>query len=83
MTYHFYCLKSCVVLHMENASTSNIRSAVRKSCRSGMRPLVPKNLKMDNSSCLNPTATLPDKGRWIRDIVGSFLPCVIPRLKTL
>ena len=29
-TYHFRCLKSCIVLHMKDASYDGIQSIVRK-----------------------------------------------------
>lgn len=32
MTYHFYCLKGCVILQMNDVGNGNIRSTVRKSC---------------------------------------------------
>lgn len=48
---------------MKNAGNSSIQSILRKPCWSGMLPLAPKNLKKDNSFCLNPTATLLDKNR--------------------
>ena len=63
----------CIVLHMENAGKSSIRSTVWKSCQSGMCLFTPKNFKTNNPSYLKQTATLPDKGRRIRGHCWVFL----------
>ena len=77
MIYHFYCLKSSIVLHMKNVGNSSIRSTIQKPCRSGTCPLAPKNLKTNNPSCLNPTTTLLNKGRHIRGHCGELSsPCL-------
>ena len=57
---------------MENMGNNSIWSTIRKSCRRGTSPLAPKNLKMNNLSYFNSTASLLDKDRQIMGHCGGF-----------